>query len=68
MNEDNLNMEIRKFFKKLGITSQRIIEKEIQKGFQDVLIKIDDEIDLQMTLNIKSLSENNVISGKIKID
>tara|TARA_B100000700_G_scaffold139560_1_gene155623 strand:+ start:487 stop:693 length:207 start_codon:yes stop_codon:yes gene_type:complete len=68
MNEDNLNMEIRKFLKKVGITSQRIIEKEIQKGFQDGLIKIDDEIDLQMTLNIKSLSENNVISGKIKID
>tara|TARA_Y100000590_G_C15434396_1_gene906438 strand:- start:34 stop:240 length:207 start_codon:yes stop_codon:yes gene_type:complete len=68
MNEDNLNMEIRKFLKKVGITSQRIIEKEIQKGFQDGSIKIDDEIDLQMTLNIKSLSENNVISGKIKID
>ena len=68
MNEDNLNMEIRKFLKKVGITSQRIIEKEIQKGFQDGFIKIDDEIDLQMTLNIKSLSENNVISGKIKID
>ena len=28
MNEDNLNMEIRKFLKKVGITSQRIIEKE----------------------------------------
>ena len=29
MNEDNLNMEIRKFLKKVGITSQRIIENQI---------------------------------------
>ena len=29
MNEDNLNMEIRKFLKKVGITSQRLIENQI---------------------------------------
>ena len=29
MNEDSLNMEIRRFLKKVGITSQREIEKEI---------------------------------------
>ena len=68
MNEDNLNMEIRRFLKKVGITSQRIIEKEIQKGYQAGLIKLNDEIDLQMNLEIKSLSQNNIISGKIKID
>ena len=32
MNEDVLNMEIRKFLKKVGITSQREIEKEIYKA------------------------------------
>ena len=68
MNEDNLNMEIRKFLKKVGITSQRIIEKEIQKGYQAGLIKLNDEIDLQMNLEIKTLSQKNIISGKIKID
>tara|TARA_Y100000590_G_scaffold393485_1_gene471826 strand:- start:324 stop:530 length:207 start_codon:yes stop_codon:yes gene_type:complete len=68
MNEDNLNMEIRRFLKKVGITSQRIIEKEIQKGYQAGLIKLNDEIDLQMNLEIKTLSQKNIISGKIKID
>ena len=29
MDQDNLNMEIRKFLKKVGITSQRIIENKI---------------------------------------
>jgi len=30
MDEDNLNIEIRKFLKKVGITSQREIEKFIR--------------------------------------
>ena len=68
MNEDNLNMEIRKFLKKVGITSQRIIENEIQKAIEKKLINVGNEIELEMTLSIKSLNSTNVISGKIKID
>ena len=30
MNEDNLNMQIRQYLKKVGITSQRTIEQAIQ--------------------------------------
>ena len=32
MNEDKVNMEIRKFLKKVGITSQREIEKALQEA------------------------------------
>ena len=32
MNEDVVNMEIRKFLKKVGITSQREIEKALQEA------------------------------------
>ena len=32
VDEDNLNIEIRKFLKKVGITSQREIEKFIRKA------------------------------------
>ena len=68
MNEDNLNMEIRKFLKKVGITSQRIIENEIHKANEKKLINVGNEIELEMTLSIKTLDSRNVISGKIKID
>ena len=68
MNEDNLNMEIRKFLKKVGITSQRIIEKEIYKANQNSNIKAGDEIEIEMTLSIRSLNASDKISGKIKID
>ena len=39
MDEDNLNIEIRKFLKKVGITSQREIENYIRKKFAEGNIK-----------------------------
>ena len=53
MNEDNLNMEIRKFLKKVGITSQRILENYIYEADKNGTIKVGDEIELNMTLSIK---------------
>ena len=68
MNEDSLNMEIRRFLKKVGISSQRIIEQSIYNANKDGNIKTGDEIDLEMPLTIKSLDSKNTISGKINID
>tara|TARA_B100001167_G_C16558292_1_gene206780 strand:+ start:217 stop:423 length:207 start_codon:yes stop_codon:yes gene_type:complete len=68
MNEDNLNMEIRKFLKKVGITSQRIIENLIYEADKNGTIKIGDEIELNMTLSIKNFQSNNRIDGKIIIE
>ena len=68
MNEDNINMEIRKFLKKVGITSQRIIENQINMANKSGTIKIGDEIELEMSLSIKNFNSINSISGKIIID
>ena len=68
MNEDNLNMEIRKFLKKVGITSQRIIENHIYKADKNGTIKTGDEIELNMTLSIKNFQSSNRIDGKITIE
>ena len=68
MNEDNINMEIRKFLKKVGITSQRLIENQIYMANKHGTIKIGDEIELEMSLSIKSFNSINSISGKILID
>ena len=68
MNEDNLNMEIRKFLKKVGINSQRIIENEIYDANKSGKISLGEEIELEMILTIKTLNLSNIISGKIKID
>jgi len=68
MNEDNLNMEIRKFLKKVGITSQRIIENHIYEADKNGTIKAGDEIELNMTLSIKNFHSSNKINGKIIIE
>ena len=68
MNEDNINMEIRKFLKKVGITSQRIIENLIYEADKNGTIKTGDEIELNMTLSIKNFQSSNRIDGKIIIE
>ena len=68
MNEDNLNMEIRKFLKKVGITSQRIIENQINTANNNGSIKAGDEIELEMTLSIINFQSINKIEGKITIE
>ena len=34
MNEDHLNLEIRKFLKKVEITSQRVVESHIKQAIE----------------------------------
>ena len=68
MNEDSLNMEIRRFLKKVGITSQREIEKEVYNAEKNGNLKIGDKIDLEMTLSIKNFNSKKSIIGKILIN
>ncbi len=67
MNEDNLNIEIRKFLKKVGISSQRIIETTLINKYKNEEIQIDEQIELEMKLTIKNFDQNHVINEIIKI-
>jgi len=67
MDKDNLNIEVRKFLKKVGISSQRIIEASLTSKFENGEIKIDDEIELEMNLSIKNFQEEHLVKEKIKI-
>tara|TARA_Y200000002_G_scaffold340685_1_gene311390 strand:+ start:290 stop:496 length:207 start_codon:yes stop_codon:yes gene_type:complete len=62
MDEDNLNIEIRKFLKQVGISSQREIENYIRKKFADGNIKVDQSIKVSMNLS----SEDGELSHSIK--
>ena len=68
MNEDNLNIEIRRFLKKVGIASQREIEYQIYEANKKGDVKIGDKIDLEMKLSIKNFEFSNTIEGKINIE
>ena len=68
MNEDTLNMGIRRFLKKVGISSQREIEKEIYNAEKNGILKTGDKIDLEMSLKIKNYNFTHVVEGEIYIE
>jgi len=68
MNEDKLNIEIRKFLKKVGITSQREIEKYVRKKFSKVDIKNSQSIEIKMELTSNDGDLFHTIKEKIDIN
>ena len=68
MNEDTVNMEIRKFLKKVGITSQREIENALQQAIASGRLKGDEKIAASMTLEIADLSLVHTVSGEIALE
>ena len=52
MDEDNLNLEIRKFLKKIGIRSQQLIDQNIKDALSTNQIALGSEINLEMQLSI----------------
>lgn len=62
MDEDNLNLEIRKFLKKVGISSQRELEKYIRNKYNDGKLIEGQSLEVSVVLS----SENNGLSHVIK--
>ena len=67
MDEDNLNIEIRKFLKQVGISSQRKIENYIRKKFSEGSIKIGESIKVSMNLTSEDRELNHSINESLKI-
>ena len=67
MDEDNLNIEIRKFLKQVGISSQREIENYIRKKFVDGNIKVDQSIKVSMNLSSEDGELSHSINETLKI-
>jgi len=68
MDEDKLNIEIRKFLKKVGITSQREIENYVRKKFSKVDIKNNQSIEIKMELTSNDVDLSHAIKEKIDIN
>ena len=67
MDEDSLNIEIRKFLKQVGISSQREIENYIRKKFTEGSIKIGESIKVSMNLSSEYGDLNHSIKEDLKI-
>ena len=67
MNEEELNMQIRRFLKKVGIQSQREIEQTMRGGAESGAVKPGDTLPATMNLRIDALGLDVNIDGEIKI-
>ena len=68
MNEDKLNMAIRQYLKKVGISSQREIEHTVMKAVETGKLKGTESIEVKMTLSVPTLNINHQIDGNISLE
>jgi hypothetical protein len=68
MNEDNINMSMRKLLKRVGVTSQREIEAAVQKSLEDGDIKGNEKLLVEVTLSIEGIKLKHVIEGEIHLE
>ena len=68
MNEDTLNMEIRKFLKRVGVSSQREIEHAVFKAIESGDLSGEETLVVTMTLNVPTLGLSHRIEGEIALE
>ena len=68
MNEDTFNMEIRKFLKKVGITSQREIENAVREALEQRILTGSEKLEVYVTLKIDRVGLVCDIPGMIALE
>jgi Family of unknown function (DUF6494) len=65
MNEDRFNMDIRKFLKVVGVTSQREIETAVRGALDAGRLAESTVLKPRVTLSIPELGLEHVVDGEI---
>lgn len=68
MNDEALNMSIRKFLKTVGVNSQLAIEKAVRKALEDGKLKGNETMPVTMTLVLGKLELNVKFDGELKLE
>lgn len=68
MNEDTLNLEVRKYLKNVGITSQREIEHAVLKAVETGKLSGSETIAVKMTLEVSAIGVSHCIEGTIALE
>lgn len=68
MNDEALNMSIRKFLKTVGVNSQLAIEKAVRKAIEDGKLKGGESLPVTMTLKVAGLVLEVKFDGDLKLN
>ena len=67
MDEEVFNMELRKFLKKVGVTSQREIETAVRDALDSGKLKGGETLKVKAKLTIEGVGLSHDIDGEIKL-
>ena len=67
MNEDVFNMALRKFLKKVGVTSQREIEQAVRAAIESGALAGNETLKAKVTVSIEGLDLDHEIAGDISL-
>jgi hypothetical protein len=67
MNEDTFNMELRKFLKKVGVTSQREIENAVREALKAGSLTGNERLKARMRLEVDGINLELVIEEDIAL-
>ena len=67
MDEEVFNMQIRKFLKNVGVTSQREIESAVRAALENGTLKGEETVKAKVTLTIEQLGISTEIDGDIEL-
>ena len=68
MDDEQLNMNIRKYLKKVGVNSQREIENAVRNALANGHINGDEVLAVSVTLSVKEIGLNVDIDGEINLN
>ena len=67
MNEETLNLSIRKFLKSVGVSSQREIEHAVVAALDSRLVSGTESLPARMTLEVAALKLRVIFEGSIDL-
>jgi hypothetical protein len=68
MDEDGLNIAVRKFLKEVGVTSQRVIENAVRDAVKSGQLQGNEKLRAKMTLEIVNPAIRHVVERDIELE
>jgi len=68
MNEDKLNVSLRKFLKTVGVTSQREIEKAIRDAVEGGKLKGNEKLPAKVVLTVGGIGLHHEVKGDLELE
>ena len=68
MNQDTFNMDLRKFLKKVGVSSQHEIENAISEAINSGILQGNEKLEARVTLTIDVIELDYEVRGVISLE